>query len=198
MAERVDDLPRESTIDTVRCRRLRKCGQPLRPTRKQGRRIHRCLKSDSLPDAGEGTSIVADPLDEFVVSSTLDLLDGIDITATTPGSDDDLDEIDTQLDRLVADWARGDITRREWRHARQILSDRENTPRAHGRARTRPSPRSPPPRISVRRGQHSMWATNERSCAISTTESRSDPPRSEATSNTAWSWPFAEEVFTVP
>ncbi|MGI9644976.1 MAG: zinc ribbon domain-containing protein [Ilumatobacteraceae bacterium] len=104
-----------------------KCGQPLRPSRRKGRRHYRCIKSDSRPNASQGISISADPLDDLVVNATLELLNGIEITVPTPTGDDDLDEIDAQLDELAADWARGDITRSEWRQAREILVERRDT-----------------------------------------------------------------------
>jgi site-specific DNA recombinase len=122
-ARRVNQTKQRSLLSGVAV--CGKCGQVLRPTRRDGRRIYRCLKSDTRPDACQGISIAADALDVLVVDATLDLLDGVEINLSPPGGkDEDLDEIDAQLDALAADWARGDITRSEWRHAREILIER--------------------------------------------------------------------------
>ena len=109
------------------------CGSPLnaRP-RDDGSRRYICASGPGFGGCGKLT-IVADPLEQFIVEAVLHRLDSPELPQALNGSADDpegsewqheVERTQAKLDELAAVWADGEITRSEWLTARGPIEKR--------------------------------------------------------------------------
>lgn len=119
----------------VRLLRCSHCGTPLyaRP-RDDGTRRYVCASGPGFGGCGKVT-IIADPLEQFVVEAVLHRLESPKLseamTMTSPkdskGADwqAEIERTQTQLDELAELWAAGEISRGEWLKARPPIEKRQ-------------------------------------------------------------------------
>ena len=108
------------------------CGTQLysRP-RDDGSRRYVCASGPSFGGCGKVT-IVADPLEQFIVAAVLHRLDSPELPRSLNGTADpegmewqaEIERTQAQLDELAALWAEGQVTRSEWLSARVPIEKR--------------------------------------------------------------------------
>jgi hypothetical protein len=117
----------------VRLLRCGLCGETLvsRP-RSNGARTYTCAKGPSFSGCG-AISVLADPLEQFVVEAVLYRLDTPELAAAISGAPStpdaarwqaEIDESRGQLEQLAAMYGRREISLTEWQAARQPVEER--------------------------------------------------------------------------
>ncbi len=117
----------------VRLLRCGHCGETLVSRPKQGgARAYQCVKGPGFSGCGR-LSVMAEPLEQFIVDAVLYRLDTPELAAALAGEPGDPDaerwqaEIDqsrTELDEIAAMHGRREISLSEWRAARQPVEHR--------------------------------------------------------------------------
>jgi DNA invertase Pin-like site-specific DNA recombinase len=116
--------------------RCSKCGKTMFHARVNGVRAYRC--PDKSVGGCNGTTVVAEPLEELIADAALMRLDTPRMRkqaarkprARTPDAED-LADIEHDLEALAADFGAGRISRREWLAAREPLEHRAAAARAN-------------------------------------------------------------------
>jgi DNA invertase Pin-like site-specific DNA recombinase len=117
----------------VRLLRCGRCGETLvsRP-RSNGARTYTCAKGPNFSGCG-AISVLADPLEAFVVEAVLYRLDTPELAAAMNGAPStpdaarwqaEIDESRSQLEQLAAMYGRREISLSEWQAARQPIEER--------------------------------------------------------------------------
>lgn len=107
------------------------CGATLKSTPKEGRRRYGCSMVAGTPGCGR-IFIFAEMLEEFIVAAVLHRLDSPGLlTAADPGGDERqrvlaaaIDADDAKLKDLADMWADGELSRAEWKSARDRITVR--------------------------------------------------------------------------
>lgn len=111
--------------------RCGKCGAKLFSTSREQRRLYRCMKGLDHGAGCGGITISAAPVEEWITEAVLHRLDAPAMHAAMAGEpnddvlhtalNDDQKRLTARSEELAQDWASGEISRAEWKAAREPL-----------------------------------------------------------------------------
>jgi site-specific DNA recombinase len=125
---------KRSTYLYSRLLRCGRCGGPLWGRKHNGTRRYICLKAPGLSGCGRIT-VYADPVEDEIRDQVLGALESAAFVArllrtrsgatstSEKAASDQMRAIEERRDELAAEWATGNLTRKEWATARHALED---------------------------------------------------------------------------